>query len=92
MPARRVRIIVPEPVAELAVGGDHGGEPVAVGVWCVRVTGADRAPVGGGDLGAAGARLHAEHRVGVLLIGTHGAADGDGRDGSDVLVSRLIAV
>lgn len=71
MPGQRVRVLVVALVAQVPVGGDHGGEPVAVGVRCVGVAGADRAPVGSGDLGAAGAGVHAEHHVGVGWISTH---------------------
>lgn len=59
-------------VAESSVGGDHGGQAVAVGMGGIGVTGTDRPPVSGSDLGATGTGGHAEHRVGIGLVSTHG--------------------
>jgi hypothetical protein len=76
--------------AELAVGGDDSSKPVAVGVRCVGVAGPDRAPVGGGDLGSAGAGIHVEHCVGVGLVGAHD--DRWGGAGAWVGLSWLVAL
>lgn len=83
----RIVVVV---VAQLVVGSDHGRESVAVGVRRVGVTGADGIPVGGGDLGGAGAALQSQHRVGVGLTGVHGRRRA--RSGAWVGLSWLTAV